>query len=338
MRNGFWFNLETETWEARRFPPFINIADEPDALFSYQGRPTMFGSPLCDGEGNCNYSEILQYNEETDTWNSLGFMVEGRQFHEVVEVPISFCDDYAVTQNNVEEKILPKVAPQQADQIETVAMIVGGFWDNDLGNENQLQVIPEVELFGCPDYPDSSVILQDYPENIYLSGGRYFEDLDMVISCGGYSCQDLRCLVINDCFQWTPQNQWEPFTSNLNYDKWSHIMTQVVNIDGDGTTEVPMVLGQNSVTEIWKPNDNVWERYRDIPEPAFNWASMSCLFQEGDFIYHMRNNIERLDTKTWTLETLGEVPAFLENPGKCAYLEAGGFPGKAFIIFCPKLI
>ncbi len=46
----------------------------------------------------------------------------------------------------------------------------------------------------------------------------------------------------------------------------------------------------------------------------------------------MRNgNIERLNTNSWTLETLGEVPAFLENPGKCAYLEANGTPGKDFV-------
>ncbi len=282
MRNGFWFNLETETWEAKRFPPYINIADEPDGLFSYQGRPTMFGSPICDGEGNCDYKEVLQYNEESDTWNSLGMLVEGRQHHDVVEVPISFCEGYSGMQSKTKENNIPFVEPQ--DDADTVAMIIGGFWDNDLGNENYLQVIPEVELFGCPDSPDRSKILQDYPENIYLSGGRYFEDMDMVISCGGYSCQELRCLEINDCFQWTPQNQWEPFASNLNFNKWSHIMTQVVNTQRDNETLVPMVLGQNSVTEIWNPTESIWERYHDLEKPAINWVSMSCLFQEGEYI------------------------------------------------------
>ncbi len=330
IRNGFWFNLETETWEAKRFPPLVTISEEPNALFSYQGRPTMFGSPICDGEGNCEYKEVLQYNEVSDTWDSLGSMVENRQLHYVIEVPNSFCDEFTSLEELVPESGSTFFEEIQEDEIETVAMIVGGFWDIDIGNGNQLQVIPEVELFGCPDSPDSSKILQDYPENVYLSGGRYFDDMDMVISCGGYSCQDLRCHLLNDCFQWTIENQWEPFTSNLNFDKWSHIMTEVVNLDGDGEM-APMVIGLNSVTEIWNANDNVWERYRDIPTSGLNWASMSCLFQEGDFIYHMRRDIERLDTTTWTLEVLGQVPEFLDQPGKCAYQEANGTPGNSRI-------
>ncbi len=285
----------------------------------------MFGSPLCDGEGICEYKEVLQYNENTDTWNSLGEMVEGRQLHYVIEVPNSFCDEYTSQQQQHKTNYVSDHDAETKADTDTVAMIVGGFWDIDIGNGNQLQVIPEVELFGCSDSPDSSKILQDYPENVYLSGGRYFDDMGMVISCGGYSCQDLRCQILNDCFQWTPENQWEPFTSNLNFSKWSHIMTEVVNLDGDGETLVPMVLGQNSLTEIWNPEDNEWNIYRDLD--GYNWASMSCLFQEGDYIYHMRRDIERLDTKTWQVEYLGEVPEFLEQPGKCAYLEANGTPG-----------
>ncbi len=37
LRNGFWFNLVTETWEAKRFPPrVLDGMNEPDALFRFR--------------------------------------------------------------------------------------------------------------------------------------------------------------------------------------------------------------------------------------------------------------------------------------------------------------
>ncbi len=317
MRNGFWFNLATLQWQAKRFPPYTDLTEEANALFSYQGRPTMFGSPMCDGQGNCEYKEVLQYNEVTDNWDSLGSMAEGRQLHEVVEVPQSFCDEFTKVELTEDFPTLTH-GVEQTEEIETVAMVVGGFFDG--------QVAPQVELFGCPDSPVESKILQEYPENVYLSGGRYFHDMDMVISCGGYSCQGTKCSILNNCFQWTPEKQWQLFESNLNYDKWSHLMAQVVDLDSNDYNDgVPMVIGQNSVTEIWSPNENVWKRYRDLS--GFNWVALNCLIQEGDYIYHIGREIERLETSTWTIEVLGSVPDFLKNSGRCSYLEIGEAPG-----------
>ncbi len=91
LRNGYWFNLETETWEQRRFPPYAMFFTEPNAITSFRGKPTVFGNTVCDDAGSCTYSEVVQYDPETDSWDSLGQMSVGRAFHTVIEVPVELC-------------------------------------------------------------------------------------------------------------------------------------------------------------------------------------------------------------------------------------------------------
>ncbi len=323
LRNGFWFNLKSETWEARRFPPrVLDSIVEPDALFRFRGKPTQFGSPMCDGSGTCQYREVLQYNEITDTWDLLGTLQETRMLHEVIEVPVEFCDQYVGSTQTAEE---PITITDEQEEIETVAMIIGGLWDID--SEGLVGVaLPEVELFGCPGSEDTSVILQDFPLPVYLLAGTYYDD--KVITCGGYSCRGgiaQICGMLDDCFQWTPEEQWQPFVDNLDNPKWSHFMPKVQNLLSGSNEFVPLVIGLNSETEIYDPETEKWELYLEAPT---DMVSFACFIQYGDFIYYLRENIMALDTTTWELHDLGTVPQFLENPGRCAPLEIEDRSGK----------
>ena len=51
LRSGFWFNLRTEEWEQLRFPPYFEFARAPNAMYSFRGKPTVFGNTVCDSEG-----------------------------------------------------------------------------------------------------------------------------------------------------------------------------------------------------------------------------------------------------------------------------------------------
>ncbi len=85
IRNGYWYNLATSEWVAKRFPPYPRIGDYElaDALYSFRGSPTIFGSPVCDEKGECEYREVLWYDRDDDIYVSLGNMREQRFNHEV---------------------------------------------------------------------------------------------------------------------------------------------------------------------------------------------------------------------------------------------------------------
>ncbi len=341
LRNGFRFNLETETWEAQRFPPhiMINGVADADALFSFRGRPTVFGHPVCDGAGDCEYKEILQFNELSSSWDTLGMMLDNRQLHEVIEVPAEICEGiFPPEQSTVPPPPTTEPAPAE---IETVAMIIGGFWNYD--NEGITgNALSEVELFGCPGNEDSSVILQDYPEAVYFSAGTLYEN--RVISCGGFTCRGglaQICAVMDACFEWTPQDQWQPFADNLDNQKWAHFMGMSPDIDSSSTDEVPIVLGGGASTEIWDPTANEWKEYYPL-ETSSQWISTHCLFQHENYIYHLFREIERINTSDWTLDSLGTLPDFLQDPmaGRCAYQEFEGRPGnkRVLVLICIKVI
>ncbi len=82
LRNGYWFNLETREWEARRFPPSMDIVADPNALFTFRGAPTFFGGTVCDEDGYCEYREVQQYDSDQDLWITIGSMMESRSLHE----------------------------------------------------------------------------------------------------------------------------------------------------------------------------------------------------------------------------------------------------------------
>ncbi len=92
MRNGYWFDIDQTRWEALEFPPSNPIVDEPNSAFGFRGSLAIFGSPVCDSQGECRHTEVLQYDSSTDAWVSLGNMIMDRRFHDVVEVPVEWCD------------------------------------------------------------------------------------------------------------------------------------------------------------------------------------------------------------------------------------------------------
>ncbi len=89
---GDWLNLKTMNWEQYAPIPDNCEANRPNNLWSFQGKPTVFGAPVCDGLGDCYYSQVIQYQAEIDEWTLLGDMHVPRRSQEVVEVPKSFCD------------------------------------------------------------------------------------------------------------------------------------------------------------------------------------------------------------------------------------------------------
>ncbi len=339
LRNGYWFNLNTEEWEAKKFPPNNPFVSEADAMHYFRGEPTVFGSPVCNSEGHCYYTEVIQYNPIYDRWDSIGTISESKQFHEVVEVPREFCERIAAastappttptgpTESTTEIVTDPYVAPDTS----TVAMIIGGNWDE----ATRLQTMSSVELFGCPGYEERSFPLLDFPNGVYLSGATYFannQDVGKVVACGGFLCADLAveietCELTERCFEWTLESgEWEE-TPGLNDQKWSHLMTLVQNLDNiiDVNGEpvivdelVPMVIGQNEHTEIYNTSTREWMPYRDIPEVTEDWQSVNCLIKIGDNIYHIGNRLCELSTTSWEITDDLEVPDFLRQPGMCS--------------------
>ncbi len=93
LQNGYWYDITEQTWQAARFPPYPQEPNvpEPEALFNFRGRPTIFGNPSCDSQGECVYLDVIQYNPGTNSWDNLGEMLHSRELHTVVEVPESFC-------------------------------------------------------------------------------------------------------------------------------------------------------------------------------------------------------------------------------------------------------
>ncbi len=150
MRNGYWYNIEDNTWQQQRFPPYANVAPEPDAVWKFRGKPTVFGSTVCEGDGTCIYTGIEQYDLDTNTWVHLGRMTQTRVFHDVIEVPVSFCDFE-------ENPLLPT---------SSAAMIVGGVVADGSNNPD---IFSSVELFGCPGQEDT-IAGPEFPFPIYFTG------------------------------------------------------------------------------------------------------------------------------------------------------------------------
>ncbi len=91
-REGDWLNLKTLDWQSFAPVPYDCNGSRPNAMWGYQGKPTVFGSAFSSGPGNCYYDQVMQYQAEEDKWNIIGTMLIPRKNHEVVEVPKTFCD------------------------------------------------------------------------------------------------------------------------------------------------------------------------------------------------------------------------------------------------------
>ncbi len=159
LRNGYWFDIEQQTWEQKRFPPYANVVAIPDAMWTFRKKPTIFGNTVCDGLGNCEFTGVEQYDVTTNKWIHIGKMIQTRTFHEVVEVPVSFCD---FSSNSVFET-------------DTAAMIIGGIYNIDSAdnpdNLQEMEVLSSVEIYGCPGLEDTMVV-EDLPYPTYMTGAE----------------------------------------------------------------------------------------------------------------------------------------------------------------------
>ncbi len=329
IRNGYWFNLDSKEWESKRFPPYTDVAFiEPDAMYNFRGKPTIFGNPLCGDEGACEFTEVLQYSSDTNTWESLGKLLQSRLYHEVIEVPGEFCEEFAssTASPSTTGTTLATTTESPTETIESVAMIIGGLWD--IPGEDRSVLLQSVELFGCPGTEDTSLLMQDYPGAVYFTAGTHYPDGSApgrVVVCGGIFCNLNTCNLGKDCFQWTPEDQWQAFDDDNDNEKFSHFMALVRDIDSDSDELVPLVLGLTQQTEIYDPESKQWKQYRELD--GNYWVQTGCIVQYEENIYHVDDQVTLLNTSGWEFLPVASVPEFLQNPGRCAIAEIGGYPG-----------
>jgi len=92
MRNGHFLDLESLEWTTHQ-APYLNDEFDNNSLFTYQGKPTIFGAPETCG-GNPQKTTVLQYDGLADDWSAIGYMQGSRKAHEVIPIPASFCNYY----------------------------------------------------------------------------------------------------------------------------------------------------------------------------------------------------------------------------------------------------
>ena len=67
MTEGYWYDLSSGNFTKRASPAVDPTVDFPNAMWSFRGRPTIFGEPICAGDAECDKKGILQYFYETGT-------------------------------------------------------------------------------------------------------------------------------------------------------------------------------------------------------------------------------------------------------------------------------
>ncbi len=90
-RRGYWLNLSTMEFEVKEHAPGHSLVSSVNGMFTFQGLPTIFGSPECDEDFECSLTEVVQYDPELDLWIKLGSLLESRELFNVVEVPAEYC-------------------------------------------------------------------------------------------------------------------------------------------------------------------------------------------------------------------------------------------------------
>ncbi len=314
-KSGLWFNLTAKEWVQKTAPPLDPAAPRPNSMWSFQGKPTIFGAAVCAGPDACEYEQVIQYDPEEDDWIDLGTMELPRRFHEVIEVPISFCD---LLPDSLETTTAPPIPPVDLDN---AMLVIGGYEDN-AGNN-----IDFVEVFGCQGPPRS---VSSLPFGVFGAGGVLVpgeeDDEGHVLVCGGGQCSGSNCDPSTLCLQWTPSDNTWTESSNLTQPFFAHIMALVPDIDTGNLDEFfPAVLGFRNESEIFDPETNTWSPYQPLPG---NWYSLECFTQLGQKIYHIARSVEELDILTWQINTLIEdLPTEYRSPLMCAGVEIDGVLG-----------
>jgi len=92
MRNGHFLDLETLEWTSHQAPYYNDELDDY-SLFTYQGKPTIFGAQETCG-GNPQKTTVLQYDDLADDWRSIGYMKDSRALPDVIPIPAFLCSSY----------------------------------------------------------------------------------------------------------------------------------------------------------------------------------------------------------------------------------------------------
>ncbi len=322
-RYGYFFDLNATEWEKRAVPPYDSVARMPNEMFSFRGRPTVFGYPTCGSEGSCVNKDIVQYLAESDEWVKIGEMLETRTLHEVVTLPSSACENFVSGTTPQSSSTTASVTTEEpvvgeSTLGQSAALIVGGVKSSVEPNT----VISTVELFGCPDTARDSIEVADFPYPIYLTGSTLMPDESRVMACGGFGCDESVCFTMEECYYWSPEaNVWEDGPS-LTSSRSDFILALAPNIDepDEDNSQFPLVLGNSLSTEILG-QDGVWSEYRDVDDI---WYSRYCLFQHDGLIYSLRDEIVELNPYTWNVTVLGTMPDTLNQRGRCTALEING--------------
>ncbi len=257
LHSGFWFNLKTEEWEQLRFPPYAEHERTPNQMTSFRGKPTVFGNTVCDAEGECVQEEVIQYNEDTDSWKRIGEMLHYRGFSTIVEVPQEFCE----------------AAQYPEPSTDTAAVIIGGINTLDVNSESAT-ILNSVELFGCPN--SLSIPLDNFPTRIYVTGGVHFvldevnNPMGRIVVCGGVGCTiNGLCEEQNTCWELdTTTLSWSQADYALLEVRYGHVMSLSPDFDSGTNNRVPMVSGGSGFneaaeeTEIWDALAEEWKSYR----------------------------------------------------------------------------
>jgi len=85
--------VKTSWWWFVGKAPTLPNQSSTSALFTYQGKPTIFGVTESCG-GNPQETAVLQYNDQVNDWATIGYMANSRRFQEVIAIPPSVCSYY----------------------------------------------------------------------------------------------------------------------------------------------------------------------------------------------------------------------------------------------------
>ena len=289
----------------------------PNSMWSFQGKPTIFGNPTCDEDFRCSFSEVIQFDLASNTWEVLGNMLRSRRYHEVIEVPVSVCEDFTST-------LTPPITTEEPSPFDvTAALLIGGFNpDREGGN-----ILNEVEVFGCPN----PVSIPSYPFNTYFPGATFVRDENdgHVLVCGGFECNEemIGCFVSKQCYTWEPQsNSWQP-AAPLPEMSWNHLLTQIPKPTQPDESLSPVIIGSYAnASLIYNSNEDAWEEYLDLPQGR-PWISSGCLLQYDGLIYSIWESLLVLDPSadpdenTFAFSEEDPVPSPFATPGKCAIIQ-----------------
>ena len=100
-RYGYFFDISTQTWTKKADPPVVSIAGVTNALWTFRGKPTIFGHPVCDDVGRCEFKEVWQYDPDMDIWEPIGEMLHSRTYTTVIEVPAEWCEVLGISTTTI---------------------------------------------------------------------------------------------------------------------------------------------------------------------------------------------------------------------------------------------